>query len=144
MLYEICQKLRKKAPDQMCETKFLQICSFSNILTSLRSLNLSFPLLFYAISTAIPKFPSTLSRCIATMIPRIILIITLIRRISTLIPRISTLIPRISTLIPRISTLIPRISTLIPRICFATLALPPLFSGFPSFRSPIPHFGFYR
>ena len=137
MLYEICQKLRKKAPDQMCETKFLQICSFSNILTSLRSLNLSFPLLFYAISTAIPKFPSTLSRCIATMIPRIILIITLI-------PRISTLIPRISTLIPRISTLIPRISTLIPRICFAILALPPLFSGFPSFRSPIPHFGFYR
>ena len=37
-------------------TKFLQICSFSIILTSLRSLNLSFPLLFYVNSTALLKF----------------------------------------------------------------------------------------
>ena len=41
----------------MCETKFLQMCSFSIILTSLHSFNLSFALLVYAISTAIPKFP---------------------------------------------------------------------------------------
>ena len=39
----------------MCKTKFLQMCSFSNILTSLLSFNLSFPLLFYVVSTAIPK-----------------------------------------------------------------------------------------
>ena len=40
----------RKAPDQMCETKFLQMCSFFIILTSLHSLNLSFPLLFDVIS----------------------------------------------------------------------------------------------
>ena len=41
----------------MCKTKFLQMCSFSIIFNSLHSLNLSFPLLFYFIFTAIPKFP---------------------------------------------------------------------------------------
>ena len=60
-LFEICPKLTRKVPDQMCKTKFLQMCSFSIILTSLHSLNLSFPLLFYVISTAIPKFPFWLS-----------------------------------------------------------------------------------
>ena len=35
----------------MCKTKFLQIWSFSIILTSLHPLNLSFPLLFYITST---------------------------------------------------------------------------------------------
>ena len=40
----------------MCKSKSLQMCSFSIILTSLRSLNLSFPLLSYVISTATPKF----------------------------------------------------------------------------------------
>ena len=40
----------------MCETKFLQMCSFSIILTSLHSLNLSFPLLFCVIYIAILKF----------------------------------------------------------------------------------------
>ena len=44
-------KLKRKAPDQMCETKFLQMCSFSIISTSLHSFNLSFLLLFYAVST---------------------------------------------------------------------------------------------
>ena len=39
----------------MCKTKFLQMCIFSINLTSLQSLNLSFPLLFYVISTATPK-----------------------------------------------------------------------------------------
>ena len=42
-------KLTKKTPDQMCEIKFLQMCSFSIILTSLYSLNLKFQLLFYVI-----------------------------------------------------------------------------------------------
>ena len=41
----------------MCKTKFLRMCSFSIILTSLYSLNLSFPLLSYVISTAITRFP---------------------------------------------------------------------------------------
>ena len=54
---KICPKLTRKAPDHMCETKYLQMCSFSIILTSFHSLNLSFPLLFYVISIAIPKFP---------------------------------------------------------------------------------------
>ena len=40
----------------MRETKFLQMYSFSIILTSLHSFNLSFSL-FYVISAAIPKFP---------------------------------------------------------------------------------------
>ena len=57
-LCEICPKLKRKAPGQMWETKFLQMTLFSIILTSLHSLNLSFPLLFYVISTAILKFPS--------------------------------------------------------------------------------------
>ena len=57
ILCEICLKLIRKATDQMCETTFLQMCSFSIILTSLHSLSLSFPLLFYVISTAILKFP---------------------------------------------------------------------------------------
>ena len=56
-LCEICSKLKRKEPDQTCETKFLQVCSFSIILTSLQSLNLLYPLLFYVISTAILKFP---------------------------------------------------------------------------------------
>ena len=41
----------------MFKIKFLQVCSFSIILASLHSLNLSFPLLSYATCTAIPKFP---------------------------------------------------------------------------------------
>ena len=41
----------------MCKIKFLEICSVSITFTSLHSLNLSFPLLSYFISTAIPKFP---------------------------------------------------------------------------------------
>ena len=41
----------------MRETGFLQMCSFSIILASLHSLNLSFPLLFYVTSSAVPKFP---------------------------------------------------------------------------------------
>ena len=41
----------------MCEIKFLQICLFFTILTSLHFLNLSFPLLFYVISTNLLKFP---------------------------------------------------------------------------------------
>ena len=41
----------------MCKTKFLQVCSFCIIFTSLHSLNWSFLLLFYLISTAVPKFP---------------------------------------------------------------------------------------
>ena len=55
---------------------------------------------------------------------------------------VSTLIPCISTLIPHIfciSTQIPRIPTLIPHTHFSIpfLLFPPLFSTFPSFRSPI-------
>ena len=64
--------------------------SFSIILTSLRSLNLSFPLLFYAISTATV---STLIPFIATLIPYIFCISTQIPRILTLIPHIRTPIP---------------------------------------------------
>ena len=37
----------------MCKTTFLQMCSFSVILVSLHSLDLSFPLPFYDTSTAI-------------------------------------------------------------------------------------------
>ena len=51
------RKLTRKAPDKTCETKFLQMCSFFIILTSLHSLNLTLPLLFYVISIAILKFP---------------------------------------------------------------------------------------
>ena len=40
----------------MRETKFLQMCLFSIILNSLHSLNLSFPLLFYVISTTVLTF----------------------------------------------------------------------------------------
>ena len=54
---EICPKLTRKPLNQMCETEFLQMCSFSIILTSIYCLNLSFPLLFYVIPTAISKFP---------------------------------------------------------------------------------------
>lgn len=39
-------------------TKFLQIGSFSTILTFLHSFNFSFPLLFYVISIAMPTFLS--------------------------------------------------------------------------------------
>ena len=45
----------------MCKTKFLQMCSFSIILTSFHSLNLSFPLPPYFISTDIHKFPPRFS-----------------------------------------------------------------------------------
>ena len=38
--FKICPKVTRKASDQMYETNFLQICSFSIILTSLHSLNL--------------------------------------------------------------------------------------------------------
>ena len=54
---EICPKLTRQTPNQMSETKFWQMFSFSIILTSLHSLNLSFPFLLYVISTAIFKFP---------------------------------------------------------------------------------------
>ena len=54
---EICPKLTRKPLNQMCETEFLQMCSFSIILTSIYCLNLSFPLLFHVIPTAISKFP---------------------------------------------------------------------------------------
>ena len=40
----------------MCKTKFLEMCSFSIIFTSLHSKDLQFLLLYYFISTAIPKF----------------------------------------------------------------------------------------
>ena len=50
-------KTKNKLCKSMCKTKFLQMCSFSITLTSLHSLNLPFALLFYFISTAIPKFP---------------------------------------------------------------------------------------
>ena len=46
----------------MRETKFLQMCSFSINSSSLLSVNLSFPLLLYVISTAILKFPLSLHR----------------------------------------------------------------------------------
>ena len=90
----------------MCETKFLKMCLFYIISTSLRSLNLSFPLLFcviiYVISTAILKF--------LPLIPCIAIILhfdpdfphsqaTSPQPHSHPIPRISTLILRIS-LIP--------------------------------------------
>ena len=39
---EICSNLTKKAPDQMCGTKRLQMSSFSIILTSLHSFNYHF------------------------------------------------------------------------------------------------------
>ena len=55
-LCKICPILTTKSPGQICQTKFLQMCSFSINLTSLHSLNLSFPLLVYVISTAILKF----------------------------------------------------------------------------------------
>ena len=54
---EICQKLTRETPDQMCEAKFLQMCLFPIILSSLHLFNLSFVLLFYVIYTAILKFP---------------------------------------------------------------------------------------
>ena len=66
----------------MRETKFLQMYSFSIILTSLYSLNLLFPLLFYVVYTAI-----------STLIPCIAILISYIFRISTQICGISTLIP---------------------------------------------------
>ena len=56
ILCKICPKLTRKTLGQMCETKFLQMCSFSIILASLHSLNLSFPLLFYVLSTATLRF----------------------------------------------------------------------------------------
>ena len=62
----------------MCKTKFLQMCSFSIIFTSLHLLNLSFLLPSYFISTAIPKFPPWFCT--------ISLLISHIFRISTQIP----------------------------------------------------------
>ena len=62
----------------MCETKFLQMCSFSIILTSVHL----FPVLFYIISTTILKFP----QCTATLIPNNFCISTQSTRIPTLIP----------------------------------------------------------
>ena len=58
---EICPTLTRKIPEQICETVFLQMCSFSIILASLYSLNLSFSYLFCVISTAILKFSPSLS-----------------------------------------------------------------------------------
>ena len=49
-------KVNKKGTRSNCETKLLQMCLFSIILTSLHSFNLSFLLLFNVISTVIPKF----------------------------------------------------------------------------------------
>ena len=66
----------------MCETKFLQMCSFSIILTSLHPLKLLFLLLFYVIYTAI----STLIPCIAILISHIFRISTQICGIPTPIP----------------------------------------------------------
>ena len=71
--------VNKKGTNRICETAFLQICSFSTILASLYSLNLSFPFLFYIISTA------TFIPCIATLIPHIFTITTQIPCILTLI-----------------------------------------------------------
>ena len=48
---------KKGTINQLCETKFLQMCSFSIIMTSLHSINLSFSQQFCVISTAIFKFP---------------------------------------------------------------------------------------
>ena len=92
----------------MCEIKFLQMCSFYIIFTSLYSLNLSFPLLFCVIicdiSIAIIKFPPWFAAlppwfhtffCISTHIPHIHHHYYPIPRISTLILRIS-LIPFLS------------------------------------------------
>ena len=115
-------QVNNKAPNKMCETNFLQMCSFSIILTSLHSLNLSFP----------------------TAILHDFYCYTLL---STLIPCISTLIsqiPWIPALIARISTQITRIPSLISCIPITSLAFPPLFSPFPLFYSPISHFSFYR
>ena len=80
------------------------------ILTSLQSFNSSFSLLFHVISTAILKFP--------LWFPSSPTLISHIFRISTQIPRIPTLI-------------------LCTRILISFPAFPPLFSAFPSFRSPI-------
>ena len=114
-----------KAPNKMCETDFLQMCSFSIILTSLHSLNLSFPTAtlhdFYCYTLL-----STLIPCISTLISQI--------------PWIPALIARISC----ISTQITRIPSLISCIPITSLAFPPLFSPFPLFYSSISHFGFYR
>ena len=52
-LCKICPKLTRKVPVQMCGTN---VCTFSVILTSLHSLNLSFPLPFGVISTAMLSF----------------------------------------------------------------------------------------
>ena len=52
-------------------------------------------------------------------------------------------IPRIPIHTPYIPTLI-RIPILIPALPPPPLAFPPPFPSFPSFRSPIPHSGFYR
>ena len=79
-MYEICPKLTRKVSDQLCGTKFLQIWSFFIILTSLNYFNLSFSLLFYVMSTAIPKcppwFPTSshwfpIFLCISSQIPHI-------------------------------------------------------------------------
>ena len=60
-LFKINNKNRKTLceirPKLTIETNFLQMCSFSIILTCLYSLNLSFLLLFYVISTTTLKFP---------------------------------------------------------------------------------------
>ena len=49
--------VQSKTKNKFCKTTFLQMRSFSLIFTSLHSLTLSFLLLSYVISTAIPKFP---------------------------------------------------------------------------------------
>ena len=79
-LFKINNKNRKamckicpKSLVQMCQTKVLQMCSFSIILTYVHSLNLSFPLLFYSISTTIikfaPWFPASPHFCTSTQFP---------------------------------------------------------------------------
>ena len=53
-----CAKyVQSETKNKFCKIKFIQMCSVTIIFTSLHSLNLSFPLLSYFISTAIPKFP---------------------------------------------------------------------------------------
>ena len=99
----------------MCYASFLQMCSFDIILISLHSLNLSFRLLFYVISTAILKFPSWF-------------------------PAPPSWFPtHFHPDSPH-----PYADSPHTRIPIPLLAFPPLFPAHPLFPSPIPYFDFYR